>query len=1114
MAVPILPQFAPGHKFTLAVSGQWTVSNNTTFLDDLVNSLAQGAPLENVQSIDSIPHVWAKPLLFKMALFDNAKQFVVGLKEHVTGEWRALLAMLALKDVLHLNLTVSHVDLTKAVAKDIDPVAEVFRRLAPTNEALDGNDAAWVTNTYVISFKGAPIAMTSPVTLVATAADYADNLSKLKISLPEPWSNDGLSLTDPIPYLSNYALNALKFWLDKLAENLSTMHGATGANQALINNLLTCVASYITDINARIGNNSTQADTFGFVPSSLNLAPLLGGLLQNTVQILIPEPSAVELVLTGTTKKFLLVSPQMLQEIASRFDINVPLSHIVVCGGLTANHITDASLQNGHNQIGNVTLAGIEWRRPEEFFQEKMVLLPGQNVFCHSFNSKKTKISNKFTAILPIKPELAEIFSPSDLHNRIHIEYVDNNGRSTVTLTFNFPLSGINGNNITYNFKKVYSAENLIKPDTRDVIPVVEIWPDFVCDSWHNYYLHYSNALSGTEDSAKHKEGNFCFFAPWSARKDFTANMPADEFANMFTAKLDCFPEALTCTYVSNGTVIKAGIVFLKTPDKIIPKEALNWKIGIDFGTSATMLFFSQNDDDDSQPLNLKPHLYQITNSDEVTRATRTILNFIADNDELIRDGSFLSVFHLLNHHIKGINDVKPLQDGHVLLLTPKSPYLEQYANFIETNIKWDKTNKLEAYINQICMQALVEALTAQVGSIKWNFSYPLAFTNQQQETFCEICEGAVNNLTVDSEVEFHPESEALAYYFYKLGGGFLNNAICIDIGAGTTDISVISDTPGRIIFHTSIQYAGRYMFNSIYENFSVFKEDGVDYAEALTNKKEQATIDLDMRDKSDTYIDALNKIVGHAMTKAKACRALQIAHLAVAGLFYYLGKILKTLRIANLYTSDQLPQVFVGGNGSRIFKWLRPNSGCKAVLKEMLTLASEWEKDKCSGYKLTLSSQPKVEVASGMISLSDNNFYDEARIKSDLSSKFSSRYTQNAVITGASFDAKDSKHSAEDFLNETDIEQGIKIDAKLTEFATFLSAFNKSSKELCDSDTIIADGITHNIYAATCGFYGNQKIPDDTEPEKKAQKRKKISVEPVFIVELREFIKNARRLP
>ena len=57
--------------------------------------------LEDVGNIDSIPDVCAKPLLFKMALFDleSTKEFVAGLHDRVLGEWRAILAMLALKNV-------------------------------------------------------------------------------------------------------------------------------------------------------------------------------------------------------------------------------------------------------------------------------------------------------------------------------------------------------------------------------------------------------------------------------------------------------------------------------------------------------------------------------------------------------------------------------------------------------------------------------------------------------------------------------------------------------------------------------------------------------------------------------------------------------------------------------------------------------------------------------------------------------------------------------------------------------------------------------------------------------------------------------------------------------
>ena len=1112
MPIPILPQFDVAAPLPLGKPNEWTVSNSLGFLDQLVKSLAQGTSLKDAQSIDSVPHVWAKPLLFKMSLFDNDKDFVVGLKAHVTGEWRALLAMLALKDMLHLNLTVSQIDLTT----DNSHESGVFKALAP-KETLNGNETAWVKDTYIISFGGAPIAMTSPVTLVATAADYSENLL---MPLTAPWSNNGLFLTDPIPYLSNHALNALNFWLDDLKDNLLIMSGTDGANTDLIATLITCISDYIYDVTAKIkekGGNFAPAGTFSFAPSSLNLVSLLDGLLQNTVQSNVVAPSAVELVLVN--RKLLLISPQMLQELAAQMKIS--LENIAVYGGLTANQITEASLQHGHKQIDTIVLAGIEWRSPEEFFQEQMVLLPGANVFCNSFDSDTTTVSNKFTAILPIKPELAEIFSTSEeLLKRINIEYIDRNGKATATLTFDFALKGIDGKEVTYKFQKVYSqADNTLIKVAATEIPVVEIWPDFICDAWKNYYLHYSNSRSEAADVADAKAKNLCFFAPWSSKKAFTANMPTNELADIFTTNMNDFPEALTCTYVSaGGTPIKAGMIFLKKPKKIDPKAALNWKVGIDFGTSATMIFFVKGGAT-PQPLNLKPHLYPVTNSDKATRSARTTLNFISNNDKLIRDGSFLSVFHLLNHHIDGVKKIQPLQDGHVLLLNSNSPYHkeEQYTDFIDTNIKWDKTNKLEAYIQQICMQIFVEALSYDVGNISWNFSYPLAFTSLQYKNFIGTCQNAVNMLNPDKSIPFSfhrlSESEALAYYFYNLNGGKLNHSICIDIGAGTTDISIISGAPRKIIFHTSVQYAGRHIFNSIYENFSLFARTNEKFENPLTNKVAQATIDLDMRDNSEEYVKNLRQILADKATSVQAERTLQLAHLAVAGLFYYLGKILKALREANFYTSDTLPQVFVGGNGSRIFNWLtqgvelEDDSPDTEILKKMLADASDWASDKLDGFSLKLSKTPKVEVASGMILPPPMDFYNKNKIIEGFSRKFGDRYTQNAVIAGAKF-SSDSEHSAEDLLNEMDIQQGIQIDDTLDEFKKFIRAFNQFSKlhrlynnEIVENKKFAT--VIDDVCDAACSFYDNQIGQADIE----------VSVEPVFIVELKEFIKNAKGL-
>ena len=90
---PILPQIAKGRSNTLPFDefGVWKSYSDKDFLGRLVNSLSEGETLDDVGNIDSIPDIWAKPLLFKMALFDKSdtKEFVKGLHDFVIGNVRA-----------------------------------------------------------------------------------------------------------------------------------------------------------------------------------------------------------------------------------------------------------------------------------------------------------------------------------------------------------------------------------------------------------------------------------------------------------------------------------------------------------------------------------------------------------------------------------------------------------------------------------------------------------------------------------------------------------------------------------------------------------------------------------------------------------------------------------------------------------------------------------------------------------------------------------------------------------------------------------------------------------------------------------------------------------------
>ena len=96
---PLLPKLKEDSAVTPSKVSSWT-SETPDFLDQLIKSLAVPDDTPEFESIDSIPDVWARPLLFEMALFDkqNAaeQQFGTSLFKRVQGEWRCILAMIAL----------------------------------------------------------------------------------------------------------------------------------------------------------------------------------------------------------------------------------------------------------------------------------------------------------------------------------------------------------------------------------------------------------------------------------------------------------------------------------------------------------------------------------------------------------------------------------------------------------------------------------------------------------------------------------------------------------------------------------------------------------------------------------------------------------------------------------------------------------------------------------------------------------------------------------------------------------------------------------------------------------------------------------------------------------
>ena len=1060
---PMLPKIsAEGSKLLGDVAGVWK-EVDINFLSGLADGLDCGESLKDMGAVDSIPDMWARPLLFQMALFDAepAKRLVIGLHEKIRGEWRALLAMFALKDFKRLDLKAEQVNLLE----DRSELAEILKSLAP-QESLTGDKAAWLKNIYVVTLNGLPLAITSPTTLITCAADYEMTFAG---KIFAPWSINQRTLTDPIKFLSPMELGALKIWLSNLYEKIQRLDKRGSRAKEISNALLKCISDYERDVaQAKI-----SSDSFELVPSNLNLHSDIARLLDDTIKGREARIDDSAVRLRG--KNLLLVSPDAVKNFA-RLE-GVDSAQLVVWQGISANEISEDKLTD-RKKIGRTNLNGVEWRRPEDFFHARMAVVDLAHAFPNSPKLRGTDSLNAtdLTPILPLKRELLEIFTTEEISARISIS----DDAENFYLHFDFPLSGIDGGGRDFRWTKTYPKRELIYIDGE--IPVIEIFPNFRRADWKNFYLHYENSRADTEKLAE----DMYFVAPFEQNGNF--------LANRLTAKLDDFPDALICTYNppqhSGRTPYDIGAIILDKPAEISPNTDLTWKIGVDFGTSSTMIFFAE-ENLPPRPLNFEPRLFQVTNSGGAR--TQTYRHFIPSQIPARADGSFLSIFHLLN--TRDLSEIRPLIDGHIFLLSAENTRVfEQFAAQIDANLKWAdddrQRRKTAAYIRQICLQAAAEAFAKGVETVEWNFSYPTALSQAQKISFQSICRESVKTAP-----NFWSESKAAAYHFNKLdgkAGNFAQGAICVDIGAGTTDISVISGEIPRIVYHTSIKYAARQLFKPIYDSYELFAGEKIS-ANLRDEIKRQAVIDADLREHSEKYLADLKFKTGREQIK----NILQAAQFMTAGLFHYLGELIKVLHAYGHYRESKIPHVFVGGNGARIFHWLTGGTALDGniylnVLEKIFIAASGLE-----GYKkfnLHLSPQPKIEVAAGMIverPANDDEFFDEDKINREMFGD-ADELIYSAVLAGADFIQGGERQSAGSFISAHDLTAGIGV-TSVHEFKTFVERFNAAQK----------------IWSEGVNFDEDELIRDANNffVDKRGRDVKTLSVEPIFIAELKLFV-------
>lgn len=1031
---PVLPQLKELRTIAgFAEEGVWDTRNAT----ELAN-LSQDLKVEKVGiEINSIPDIWARPLLFEMALFDKPApgNLYSGhlLHKRVLGEWRGLMAMLALREAGHIQ-DLKAVPLTIPINEADKKLASEFLRAAanliPTG-TIDP-ETSW-HQLYILLYKNTPVAMTSPTTLVVTATNYFNAIDQTIV----PWFN-GKLLLDPTKkiiddtigevknpvlkgeFISPQQRNLLAGWLKKLNDGL---HGRGTASRA--NALLSLIDAYVVDLGFTL---DTAPDVELNPEATLGITKGIFSLIDQPVQApeLPPSLSAVRLKQSRIEagKPILVVD----KAIAQQWGLDE--SQIPVWGGKT---LRTALPRTGFpddppadkNTLGGTQILDAEVWSPKWFFKKNLYVVGKEAAFDKVVGVNLSNGNLKYneqtvTPILPLHSVLIDYLTVQDLAPRISFRQEDEGIRVTLRLE----LSGPEQNGQPLSISRLYRRnEGEIK--LLEGTPVLEVWPDFKTPSWKAYYTYYDRSTT-TET--------------FEARPYFPGFSPRDEDIGHISdkrrvTKSERYPEAIICTV--NDVRDDIGFLLIKQPLEITPGSATRYRVGVDFGATGTNIYFRVGDQN-PQPFELKERYVSVTNP-----PNRNVIyyNCLPASSEKT---PFLSIFKTF--HNAPAKNYKPLLDS--VIYFPEST-LEPGDPNITYNLKWSEeksdTYKVEAFLKQIALQVAAEAVNAGAQKITWSYSFPTAFGTRRRQNFSQawakVIKECAGSTGVESATEIpkdETESIAAAKYFRDRNGHDAPTdigAVFIDIGGSTSDIAIWQ---GGLLWQTSILLAGRDIFlDFLHDNLSLLTTLSssidlrpIEAAKQVSRTAFYAQVDHLLRREGQKLLDSLH----HAASESQKMQ--QVVAVGISGIFFYVGLILKHFRQQQKYR-DEIPSFYIGGNGSQILRWL--SSG--AAFAQGSPISSVFEKVFLASSGLTgdalsieISKKPKAEAAFGLIC--------------DTSVNHTGNASDKKVLAGEKFKQGDDEMPWDTTLDRDEMPVAMAVPEKLEKLEEFILAYNEAAKE------------------------------------------------------------------
>ena len=1091
---PLLPkQNQERSNFSsLSKTGTWEGRKSETFRD-----IATGLDFNVANTslnVTSIPSIWAQPLLVEMALYNTDFPG----RDHIIKQWQGMLAAIAFKQARGYSITYERIDLSDDEFKNEDFVKVLLAQLPSASNALytlPEEEHPWHTHSIVL-WKGKPVGMTTPSTLIAPIP--GGEWTKL------PWWKDGI-LDQPHKHLNAPEKHGLKVWLSKLCELLSSAtesdlrsepESETGATKYEVSKtikgardiIIQRLDEYNNSLLIKEGDdNRRPQDPPVSGPLSSEKSHLNIGVLRAlTASIEFPErqPEDSDLYLIPSESKEGVEPPLLLLDMDMDIDKKWKRDpkDIWVIGSKTL-----ASFNENPTSLST----DVEWIKPSDLLLQELFFLDflddGNSALPGTLQpdggAKLSFMGKKITPIIPLNHILLKYLDAKELIKNITFEQMQSEN-SKVKMTLTLKLRGGD-----YPLTRDYD----LKEENRLTAPMLEVWPNLIDEKWKSYYaFYYYNHSKSDENNPRlffevgDSENKPLVIGP----RDLEGSPPQVEYIKKW--KLDSFPHYFICKDKDDNPL---GAIFTICPKKETNTSPPTWIVGFDFGTSFTNIFIREGDSGEPQKLSFEGAKLNLTVAKLYDESTRfNVLNEQFIFRDLYQDKSLGEQFDLellpcpsvltTRDASKGLeerNNFLPVMDGRIYIPPIQKAY-EPQKYWIHTGLKWDKEQRdySRIFIQHLSLEISALAIKKGVKTVKWAISYPSAFDEDKLTGFEEDwkeCiaflkdETGVNHTLKEWDANQSLAESLAAGCFFKENSQnqSLVNAICIDIGGGTSDISIWHKN--TIIYQCSVKLAGRDLVNYKLEKsrelvlkllpkmFGSLKP-GSDWEETWQ--------DGELKVKGEAFNSKLDRTLqtapkswlskAHLIEDGEFDELLRLILVGFSGLHYYVGTILKNLQ----HNKDtDIIIVYLGGNGSRFLSWLglRGKSGRDhakdrySVLEEMVRKGADFSD---LNVDIELSEAPKDEVAKGLVS----------SIKLELS--------QIAKQKQAEWE-KNKKRT----LDNTDIQSTLK------KVFDFFSEFNKACHELgCTKPKPFPEGLADDPDLRREVFKELDKIWEDKQPD------------------------------